>query len=119
MSEQLVFKDCRPGLKHVIAEYWGQKWPRLERLLTTYRPELRHLRMQVNRGGGHYNTRLVLSLPTGTLSADSRSRSFHESMDGAVDKLVTELRRHKDQIRREEYRRGRQGAEFIGRQEVA
>ena len=119
MSEQLVFKDCRPGLKHVIVDYWGQKWPRLERLLTTYRPELRHLRMQVNRGGGHYSTHLVLSLPTGTLSADGRSRSFHESMDLAVDKIVMELRRHKEQIRREDYRRARLDAENLQRQQVA
>lgn len=118
MSEQLVFKDCRTGIKQVISDYWARKWPRLERLLSTYRPGLRHLKMQVSQNSGNYETHLVLSLPTGTLRAHWRSKNHFEALDLAVDKLVAELRRHKEQIRHEEYRRGRLRAEF-GARDVA
>lgn len=101
MAQQVVFRDCWTRLKGEISEYWDRKALRIERLLQTYRPELRTLRLTMLHRPNAYEARCVLQLPTGTLVARGESRSYHEALDEATDRLVQEIRRHRELVRRD------------------
>lgn len=108
MSDQVTFKRCYPDMKLAINDIWAQKTPRLTRLLQNYRPDLRRLRLSVERKGDTFNVRCVLSLPTGTLAAIASGKSFQTALDQAADHMAMEIRRHKDHVRREDmYSRSR------------
>lgn len=100
MAEHLIFHDCSQGTKQAIGEYWGKKMERLERLLTTFPEDQRHLRLTMRfHQPERYEAQAVLSLPTGTLVAQSEGRDAHEVTDLVVDRLAEEIRRHKGVLR--------------------
>jgi hypothetical protein len=47
MLDTLVFLECPAWLKEEIRSYWADKEPRFERLLSTFQPELCHLRFPI------------------------------------------------------------------------
>jgi DNA-directed RNA polymerase specialized sigma24 family protein/ribosome-associated translation inhibitor RaiA len=101
MSDHMVFQDCPDWQKETIKSYWQQKVPRIEKLLTRFPEDQRELRLMVTHKPKRYDLHLVLLLPTASLAADASSVSDREAIDAVVDKLVAEIRRHKELIRRE------------------
>ncbi len=101
MSDHMVFQDCPDWQKEAIKSYWQQKVPRIEKLLTRFPEDQRELRLTVTHKPKRYDLRAVLLLPTGSLAAEASSATDREAIDTVVDKLVGEVRRHKDLIRRE------------------
>jgi RNA polymerase sigma factor (sigma-70 family) len=97
----MVFQDCPDWQKEAIKSYWQQKVPRIERLLTRFPEDQRELRLMVTHKPKRHDVRVVLLLPTGSLAAEASSRTDREAIDAVVDKLVGEVRRHKDLIRRQ------------------
>ncbi len=113
MSEQLVFKDCGSSIKETVAEYWPLKLRRLDRLLSRYRPDLRHLRLSVSRHFDQFEAHCVLSLPTGVLAGTVRQRDCRAALDGVADQMAAEVRRHKGLMRRESYHRRRAARQAV------
>ncbi|MBF2047448.1 MAG: hypothetical protein IGS54_08810 [Elainella sp. C42_A2020_010] len=70
----------------------------------------RHLRLIVDHQPNGYQVRVVLSLPTRTLVAQSKSRfeSYQAAMDEVAEILAEEIRRYKGQLRRDRSHRRRQ-----------
>jgi RNA polymerase sigma factor (sigma-70 family) len=101
MSDHVVFQDCPDWQKEAIRSYWQQKVPRIERLLTRFPEDQRELRLTVTHKPKRHDVRAVLLLPTGSLAAEASSPTDREAIDAVVDKLASEVRRHKDLIRRE------------------
>ncbi|MGE5296161.1 MAG: HPF/RaiA family ribosome-associated protein [Solirubrobacterales bacterium] len=119
MSDHMVFQDCPDWQKEAIKSYWQQKVPRIERLLTRFPEDQRELRLTVTHKPKRYDLRAVLLLPTGSLAAEASSATDREAIDAVVDKLVTEVRRHKDLVRREYlYNRKQRRQELFRRVEV-
>src|SRR5437660_832064 len=108
MRTHWVFNDCLEGLKACLQAYWEKKQPRLERLLTPFRPELRDLRLTVYRHTQppRWEVRGVLHLSSGTLAAEESDKEHAAALDRLVDTLAREIKRHKERLRREPvYRR--------------
>jgi DNA-directed RNA polymerase specialized sigma24 family protein/ribosome-associated translation inhibitor RaiA len=106
MSEHVVFHRCPDRQKEVLRSYWFQKVPRIERLLARFPEDQRELRLTVTCKPKRYDVHAVLLLPTGSLAAGASSQFDRQAIDTVVDKLVAEVRRHKDVIRHEDqYRR--------------
>jgi len=97
----MVFQDCPDWQKEAIKSYWQQKVPRIERLLTRFPEDQRELRLTVTHKPKRHDVRAVLLLPTGSLAAEASSPTDREAIDAVIDKLVGEVRKHKDLIRRD------------------
>ncbi len=111
MAQQFIFHNCPPEIKERIRQYWMQKQYRIDRLLQSFSPSQRQLRLSVNHQPNGYQVRAVLTLPTGVLVAQSKANfeTYQEAIDEVADILTKEIRRHKEQIRHDEfYRRKRQ-----------
>jgi hypothetical protein len=81
MIEQIVFGRCGAGLKDRVPAYWAKKRWRVSRLLTTFRHDQCDLQLTVGRDAG---------------------LTWREAMDQMVDRLTTELRRHRERIRHDD-----------------
>ena len=102
MLDHLVFLECPAWVKDDIRAYWAEKQPRFERLLSTFEPELCHLRLVVQHIKGRWGTRAVLSIPTATLAARRDAEHWSEALDGLADRLASEIRRHKARLRHDD-----------------
>jgi len=98
MQDHLVFLECPLRIREDIRTYWAEKQPRFERLLSTFSPELCHLRLTVEHTKGRWETRAVLSIPTSTLAARRGADHWSEALDGLADRLASEIRRHKARL---------------------
>ncbi|WP_026735380.1 HPF/RaiA family ribosome-associated protein [Fischerella sp. PCC 9605] len=110
MAQHFIFHDCPSTIKEQIRDYWVKKQRRIDRLLQSFPPNQRHLRLSIDRQPNGYQVRAVLALPTGTLVAQSKSRfeTYQAAIDEVADTLAQEIRRHKEQIRHDDsYRRKR------------
>ena len=102
MLDHLVFLECPVRIEDEIRGYWADKQPRFERLLSTLRPDLSHLRLVVQRTKGRWRTRAVLSIPTATLAARWDAEHWSDALDGLADQLASEVRRHKARLRHDD-----------------
>lgn len=116
MTEHIIFYDCSETEKAKIRDYWQRKKPRVEKLLKTFPADLWHLRLTINNGKQGWQAQAVLSLPTGTLIARTKpyQKNYQQAIEVLVDQLVSEIRRHKEKLHRDEvYRRkNRQASDF-------
>jgi len=110
MAEQLVLHDCPPMTRDAVREYWQRKERRLMRLLAPIPADQRYLRLSMRRQKERWVLRLVLLLPTGTLVADewAGAHDWRAALDRLTDRVVLEIRRHKERLRHDDlYRRKR------------
>jgi ribosomal subunit interface protein len=112
MSNQWVFNGCDAGVKAHLKDYWEKKLPRLRKVLVPYRADLQDIRLAVSCHRKHdaawYDAHAVVHLPTGTLAAGATEADGYLALDRAVDKLVREIKKHKEQVRRDHlYKRRR------------
>ncbi|HLY73806.1 MAG TPA: hypothetical protein VKU80_06770 [Planctomycetota bacterium] len=98
MLDHLVFLECPAWLKEEIRANWADKEPRFDRLLSTFRPELCHLRLVVRRMKSCWEAKAVLSIPTATFAARRDAEHWSEALDGVADRLASEIRRHKARL---------------------
>jgi RNA polymerase sigma factor (sigma-70 family) len=106
MSTQWVFNGVDEVLKTRLQAYWEKKWPRLQRLLSNYRPDLVEVRLtlyqhQQNSSRTWYELRVVVQLPTGTVSAEVNDDDPRVALDKVTDTLRLEITRHKELVRRD------------------
>lgn len=101
MSDHMVFQGCATWQKEAIKSYWQQKMPRIERLLTRFPEDQRELRVTATHKPKRFDLHVVLLLPTGSLVAEASSPCDRDAVDAVASKLVAEVRRHKEVIRRE------------------
>jgi RNA polymerase sigma factor (sigma-70 family) len=104
MSTHLVFNGIDTAEKARVQAYWEKKLPRLQKLLSHYRPDLIEIRLTVShRGQGPknagYELRGVIHLPTGTLAAEADDEDPLVAVDRIADALVAEIKRHKERVR--------------------
>jgi ribosomal subunit interface protein len=104
MSSHLVFNGVNDAVKTRLETYWAEKLPRLQKFLVRYNKDLKEIRLTVSqhRQNSHrswYEARAVIHLPTGTLAADADDEDTQVALDRVVDKLVAELRRHRERVR--------------------
>jgi RNA polymerase sigma factor (sigma-70 family) len=118
MSSHLVFNGVEDDLKARLEEYWQKKLPRLEKRLVPYRPDLQEIRLTVYR---HKNSRRewfevrgVIHLPTGTLAVEEENVDAFAALDGVVDRVTEEIKRHKELVRKDYVfkRKGRHRADL-------
>jgi len=119
MSDHMVFQGCTEQEREGIRSYWQRKRPRLERLLTRFPEDQRELRLTVTHLPKRHDLRAVLLLPTGSLAAEASSQSTWEAVDAVTDKLVGEIRRHRELIRHENLYRHKQRREELPRRAAA
>lgn len=100
MADHLIFHECTPPTKEAIQNYWQKKQQRFEKLLVHFPEDQRNLRLTIRRCPERYEAHAVLTLPTGTLVAETNShgRDYLEALDIVADRLVEEIRRHKDHL---------------------
>jgi RNA polymerase sigma factor (sigma-70 family) len=114
MSEHMVFQNCSSWQKDLIRSHWSRKLAHIDRLLQHFPEDQRELRLNVRRRPDRFDVRAVLLLPTGTLVAASSAQMDNDAIDAVVDKLATELRKHRSLIRHDDsYRRKRHRYETI------
>jgi RNA polymerase sigma factor (sigma-70 family) len=106
MSSHLVFNGVDDVIKQRLEAYWSKKLPRLEKLLAPYPADLREIRLAVSHhrhDPQHWfnEARGVVKLPTGTLAAEASDDDPQAVLDRIADRLVEEIRRHKDKARRD------------------
>lgn len=106
MSSHLVFNGLDDDLEARLEAYWQKKWPRLERVLAPYRPEVQDVRVtfflhKKPSRKERYEVRAVIHLPTGTLAAEEENADAFAALDLAVDRLVAEIKRHKERVRKD------------------
>lgn len=106
MSFHWVFNKCPSATKSELETYWEKKWPRLEKLLAHYSPELQDIRLTVTcheQGPQRlwYDIHAVIHLPTGTLAAKSHDKDPRVALDEVVDLFAAEIKRHKERVRKD------------------
>ncbi len=104
MSSHLVFSEVDDAVKARLEAYWEKKLPRLQRLLAPYRTDLQEIRLTVYRHQqspqrSWFEVRVVIELPTGTLAAEENDKDPQAALDRVVDKIVREIKRHKELVR--------------------
>lgn len=121
MPEHLVFRDFPDDqeLKKRARELWERRWKKMERLLESFAPDQRHLRVVFSQNQHHkrlFEVRAVLMLPTGTLVADAEAYQpkLIDAVDRVADQLEREIIRHKGLLRHDYlYRRKRRRQEDL------
>jgi RNA polymerase sigma factor (sigma-70 family) len=106
MSSHLVLNGVDEAEKARLESYWAKKLPRLQKLLAPFRTDLREIRLTVghHQQDSHrswYEGRAVIPLPTGTLAANAENEDPIVVLDRVADALVTEIKRHKERVRRD------------------
>lgn len=106
MSSHVVFNGIDDADKARLETYWSKKLPRLQKLLAPYRPALQDIRLTVSRHEREperpwHEVRAVVNLPTGTLAAHADDADAEAAIDRATDALVTEIKRHKERVRKD------------------
>ena len=105
MSSHLVLSGIDDAVKARLEKYWEEKLPRVQRLLVPYPTDLREIRLTVSHHQdthrSWYEGRAVIHLPTGTLAAEANDKDSQVVPDRITDALVTEVKRHKEQVRRD------------------
>ncbi len=106
MISHLAFNDCDDTVKATLETYWAKKLPHLQTLLVPYRPDLQDIHLTVychqqNPQRSWYEIRGAIHLPTGTLAAKAEDKNPHAALDSVTDKLVTEIKRHKEHVRQD------------------
>jgi DNA-directed RNA polymerase specialized sigma24 family protein/ribosome-associated translation inhibitor RaiA len=98
-----VFNGCSDWVKEILTAHWEKKASRLRRLVTHFPAEQTQLRLTVYQHPDplRYEVRGVLHLPMKTLVAETRSKDPHAVLEEVGDALVRELKRHKEQLRRD------------------
>jgi RNA polymerase sigma factor (sigma-70 family) len=119
MSDHMVFQDCPTWQKEAIKSYWQQKVSRIEKLLTRFPEDQRELRLTVTHKPKRYDLHAVLLLPTGSLVAEASAPTDREAIDAVVNKLIGELRRHKELIRHEHLYRRKERRQELSRHAAA
>ena len=98
-----VFQDYDEPRKARARRTWAEAWPRLERLLSAFPADQRRLLLTVRRHGQppHDEARAVLILPNGTLVAEESADDATTALKRTAQALAEEIKRHKEQRRRE------------------
>jgi ribosome-associated translation inhibitor RaiA len=114
MKTEWTFRRLNQSTKDELRSYWAKKESRLERLLGRFPEALRDLTVAVARqtAPDRLAVRAALHLPTRTLVAEVIEREPNEVLDKLCDVLAGEIKRHRDQLRREkDFRRNGHGAD--------
>jgi RNA polymerase sigma factor (sigma-70 family) len=111
MSEQIVFRDCPEEDKQDIRDYWDSEVRRFHRIMRRVPFDQQHLRLNVRCRPGAWEVRAVMLLPNGTLVAEDTAKSSHAALDRVSDRLASEIRKHKDLMRKDDLRRRRRRRE--------
>jgi ribosomal subunit interface protein len=106
MSSHMVFKGCDDIVKARLEEYWTKKLQRLQKVLVPYKADLQEIALTVyhhdnNNGRSWYEGRLAIHLPTGSLAAEADDKDPQAALDRVADKLVAEIKRHKEHVRQD------------------
>jgi RNA polymerase sigma factor (sigma-70 family) len=106
MSTHWSYCGCDEAVKNFLRVYWEKKWPRLEKLLADYSPDVQRIALTVhcherNNGQAQYELRASIQLPTGTLASAVTENNPQVAIDRVADTLVTELRRHRAHVRKD------------------
>jgi ribosome-associated translation inhibitor RaiA len=88
-----------PQLESVIQTHVKK----LEKLLSTYSPDLVHLHGVLESNAAHQNTvcSLNLSLPTGQLHAREEGGNLMTDLQACFNHVVDQVKKHKEGLRRE------------------
>ena len=106
MRTHWVFNGCDDTAKAQFQSQWEKKWPRIEKLIATYPPDLQGVVLTVHMhphrpNRDRYDLKAVIPLSTGTLAAETTDQPPLAAVDLVADKIVAELKRHKDQVRKD------------------
>lgn len=95
-----------PDLDHLLQRVTGK----LEPLLAVFQPELVQLHGRLERRTSREGVvcTLNLRLPTGQLAAEEHADTAQASLRAASEELLEQLKKHKQKLRGEHLRRGRQ-----------
>jgi RNA polymerase sigma factor (sigma-70 family) len=117
MPQHVVFHGVPDHLKEPIRNYWDRKWQRLERLLQSFPPDQRHLRLVIHNHHPVWDARAVLMLSSGTLVAQGKGYddNYREALDTTAGRLAEEVRRHKGLLRHDYlyHRKRRRQRDFV------
>lgn len=106
MDVHWVFNKCDESVKTTLRSYWTKKWPRLEKLIDPIIEDFIDVRLTVTCHEQSpirlwYDVHAVINLHSGTLAADAEDKNPTKMLDLAVDRLVEELKRHREQVRKD------------------
>ncbi len=106
MDAHWVFNKCDESVKTTVRAYWTKKWPRLEKLIAPHIEDFIDVRLTVTCHEQSpirrlYDVHAVINLHSGTLAADAEDKSPTKMLDLAVDRLVEELKRHRERVRKD------------------
>jgi DNA-directed RNA polymerase specialized sigma24 family protein/ribosome-associated translation inhibitor RaiA len=102
MNTTWTYHNCGETLKGEIQSYAQKKIARIEKLLSRFRPSLKELVMTIyhhrQATGDHFEIRAVLHLPTCTLATQEVCGTWRGAIDGVLDELAHQVRRHKERL---------------------
>jgi ribosomal subunit interface protein len=105
MNNHMVFNDVDEVTKATLEAYWLKKLPKLQKLLVPYKTDLQDVRLTVSlhrqNQRSWYDVGSVIHLPTGTLAATDNDKDPHAALDRVLNRIVGELKRHKEHVRQD------------------
>jgi len=103
MKTEWTFRRLNQKMKDELRDYWAKKESRLERLVGRFPDAFRDLTLAVARqtAPDRLAVRAALHLPTRTLVAEVVEREPNAALDKLCDVLAGEIKRHRDQLRRD------------------
>lgn len=104
MNSHVIFVACLEPVKAEVEAYWAKKVPRLRKLLGPFGEALPEIHLTVachqqNPQSEWYEVGGVIHLPTGSLAARASDKVPRVAVDLVADKLVEEIKRHKEHLR--------------------
>lgn len=100
MGELFVFQNCTLPEKAAVRGIWNDRSRKLKRLLDSFPPTSRTVRLDVRKSACGYGIKGTLELPTGDLVAAAEERSTRCAVDRVVDLLTRGVRVQKKSVRR-------------------
>lgn len=96
-----AFHSCSERLRTRAQVYWAGKSERLERLLSPFQAELRHLTLVVDRQvhPRSCKVRAVLNVPTRTIVVEEQARFLRPALDRVLDLLSQEAKQQLARLR--------------------
>ena len=98
------YKNISPMEQELFDNYFESKLKQLEALLSKYPDDAVTLDVKLEKFNKHdaYDVEFVLTLPMHKIKANEASHAITKAVDLAKDRLVTQLKKQKDQKKNEQ-----------------
>ncbi|MBI4235618.1 hypothetical protein HY604_04960 [Candidatus Peregrinibacteria bacterium] len=115
METTFFYKNLKAEEEKNFFDYANEKLAAIESLLTSFADDAKLLKISIKKFNKHdaYSVELFLTLPAVNLIAREASHAFSKAIDQAKDRLISQIKKHIAQLRKDRAHRSIRHGETI------